>query len=557
MKIKILLFIGLLMFFGNSNAKEKEVNKIANNDEAIEIVSSPELHGLAENLAKEYNLLKPDFNFRMNSGSTFSAASVEDNSTIVGFISGKTLSSSESAGLRKILVAREIVVPFINAANPFLKEIENQGISAEDFQNVLSNTDSKNWGALLGNNRRVPVQIYVNDQAESVVSGFLNVSAASVIKINSTEELLSELQKNIHAIGFCTLNSLTEPGTGELLSGVKLLPIDKNNNNKLDYNENIYNDLEYFKRGVWIGKYPRELVQNVYTVSSAKPLNAKTSAFLNWIITDGQQFVALNGLNELVYNERQAKLDKLVDTAELVQTSDIAFPVQKWVVLLVVFFAVVVSVAFFGGISRKSKAGKILSGRVKTIDENSLVFPNGLYFDKSHSWIFMEKDGRVKFGIDGFIPQVTGNFSRIILKNPGETVKRNEKILTLVQQGKQINIHAPVSGIIKDINETLVTNPEMVNNSPYDEGWVYLIQPSNWAREIRFYKLGGAYKEWIQSEFVRLKDFLACSFNIKNLSQNNLVFQEGGEITERVLQEMGPEIWEDFQVHFIDTTELY
>ncbi len=558
MKIKVILFIGLLMFLGSSlNSKETEANKIAGNNEAIEIVSSPELLNLIENLTKEYSRLNSDFNFRISNG-RFSASSMAENENLLGFVTGQSLTVSEKMELREILIAREIIVPFINADNPFLMEIEKQGISVKDFQNVINNLNS--WGTLLGNNQREPVQFLINNdaQVQSSVSGFLKIPSISVAQIHTVEELLSELQKNIYAIGFCKLSSLIDPAGNEILSSVRLLPIDKNGNNRLDYNENIYNDLRNFNRAVWIGKYQKELVRSIYTVSSAKPLNEKTLAFLSWILTDGQQFFEANGFNELVYSERQSKIDKLADSADLNNTAKSGFPVQKvLVVLLLVLIAGAVFVTFFSSMDSKSKAGKILRGRTKIIDENSLVFPHGMYFDKTHSWIFMEKSGMVKFGIDDFIPHITGNFTRIVLKNPGDTVKRNEKVVTLVQNGKQINIHAPVSGVIKDINETLVTNPELINKSPYEDGWIYMIQPSNWTREIQFFKLGGIYKEWIQSEFVRLKDFLACSFNLTNLSESKVVYQEGGEVNECILQDLGPEIWEDFQIHFIDTTELY
>jgi glycine cleavage system H lipoate-binding protein len=193
----------------------------------------------------------------------------------------------------------------------------------------------------------------------------------------------------------------------------------------------------------------------------------------------------------------------------------------------------------------------------KVLNESVLSFPNGLYFDKSHTWVFMEEGGMVKFGIDDFIPNVTGEYTRVIMKNPGETVKRREPVVTLVQKGKQITIHAPVSGTIKEINEALVSDPFTINSSPYNEGWIYKIEPSNWFREIRFYKLGETYKVWIGNEITRLKDFLACSFNIKKLSEEELAFQEGGELILEPLKDLEPKIWEDFQSYFIESADKY
>jgi glycine cleavage system H lipoate-binding protein len=169
----------------------------------------------------------------------------------------------------------------------------------------------------------------------------------------------------------------------------------------------------------------------------------------------------------------------------------------------------------------------------------------------------MEEGGRVKMGVDDFIPNVTGNYTRLIMKSPGEKVKRMEPVVTLIRKGKQITLNSPVSGTIKEINESLVADPFMINNEPYGEGWVYKIEPSNWLRETQFFKMGSSYREWIIGEFSRLKDFLACSLNIMNLEGGKPAFQEGGELMLHPLKDLDPRVWEDFQNYFINTADTH
>ena len=52
-----------------------------------------------------------------------------------------------------------------------------------------------------------------------------------------------------------------------MVENIRLLPIDRNGNGLIDYNEKIYDDVNDFSRGVWIGKYPKALFSNIYTVA--------------------------------------------------------------------------------------------------------------------------------------------------------------------------------------------------------------------------------------------------------------------------------------------------
>jgi glycine cleavage system H lipoate-binding protein len=167
----------------------------------------------------------------------------------------------------------------------------------------------------------------------------------------------------------------------------------------------------------------------------------------------------------------------------------------------------------------------------------------------------MEKDGRVKIGIDDFLQHITGPLTQVKLKTAGEKVRKGEKIFTITREGKQLEICSPVSGYIRQYNDELLSNPEKLNSSPYAEGWVYQIEPANWLRETRFMFMADKFKEWLDDEFIRLKDFLATSANSNAVVYNHIVLQDGGELTDNVLADLGPEVWEDFQTHFLDTSK--
>jgi len=137
------------------------------------------------------------------------------------------------------------------------------------------------------------------------------------------------------------------------------------------------------------------------------------------------------------------------------------------------------------------------------------------------------------------------------MKEPGEKIKKGEPFLTIIQDGKQLNLKAPISGTIKSQNKKLISNASLINQSPYNEGWIYTIEPTNWLRDTQFLIFANGYREWLKMEFLHIKDFLAIAIRT---SPTELVLQDGGEIKDGILKDLKPEIWEDFQTHFIDNS---
>jgi len=346
--------------------------------------------------------------------------------------------------------------------------------------------------------------------------------------------------------------------TNELTENIRILPIDKNKNGRIDNFENIYTNLNAFTRGVWIGKYPRDLSGSIFAVSSSKPLDKNTLAFLTWVLADGQQFLKINGYSNLASIEKQANIDDLAGTEVTVaQTNNKPLTAQM---LLLILLTVVITASMIALLVRyfrnkKSPVSDEDFNFTPAFDENSVLAPKGLYFDKTHTWAFMEKDGMVKVGIDDFLQHITGALTRLKMKEPGEKVRKGEKILTIIRYGKQLDIYAPISGTIREQNKKLLADSSIINDSPFAEGWVYVIEPTNWLREIQFLFMGENYREWLQDEFTRLKDFFAASARSNSLVYQHIILQDGGELTDNVLADLEPEVWEDFPTKFIDASK--
>lgn len=561
----ILLFGFLLPLCGSSQVIFNDATVPQNTSVlkgTINILSTPDLYDITTMWAKQYGRLHPQLKIKVLSSDLIKSEKLLPAGTDISIISSENETFPSDEKLRRLVVGRDVIVPVINSENPFLEAIYQQGISAEEIALVFSNPDKQTWGSLLGNDETARVNLFMidNEYVRSDVAGFIGINQIieGGINVKSGEEMIDAVQGDLYALGFCKMTNILDNSKNSFIENITLLPIDKNGNGIIDYQEKIYSNYDAFTRGVWIGKYPKSLYRNIYSFSQEKRSKEAVVAFLRWIVTYGQQTLASYGYDDLVYSERKANIDALLISSIGLKTPKSFFTGQRLLALIIGLFLVMGLVANMIArlVANRQAAVQYASSLAPSVfDQNSVKVLNGLYFDKTHTWAFMNQNGGVKIGIDDFLQHVTGPITRVKMKIPGERIKKGDKILSIIQKGKQLNIYSPVSGIIIEQNTALQSDPSALNSSPYSDGWVYLLEPTNWLKEIQHLIMANKYKTWLKNEFSRLKDFLATSLSNRTVEHAHLVLQDGGELKDWVLEECGPEVWEDFQINFIDTNK--
>ncbi|MBI9067662.1 MAG: hypothetical protein JEZ09_10250 [Salinivirgaceae bacterium] len=538
-------------------SKEDEIPKKAI-EETLSVHCTPDVYDLSIGWTHEFNRLNPNIKVEVSNMSKSSIVESLKTPGNLAIVSNNFKLSSKD-DMDKVIIGRQIIVPIISSQNPFLSDLLQKGISIENLKQFFTSSYLKNPNALLSNNQQIKLNYYTlsDNLINNKVGEFLNTTnfEASGIPVENASALLQKIKSDPNGFGFCMLNDLVDNKSQSFVEGINLLPIDKNNNGNLDYIEQIYKDPNTLLRGVWIGKYPRKLTSNLYAVANYKSASEEQKAFLNWILIEGQKSLNAYGFNELVSNEIQSKLDKINElNFQTEQTSHkyANLKVIALVVGIIIFFGILLDFALFRW-NRKVAIRAEEYDKQILYNENTVEAPAGLFFDKSHTWAFMEKNGQVKIGMSNFLPSITGTLTGVVLKNTDETIKKGEVLLSVIQKGKLLNIKAPVSGIIKVSNQRLLHEPFLINFSPYDEGWIYTVEPSNWVREIQFLFAFDKFKDWLKSEYLRLKDFLATVKTTEGSMQTAIVLQEGGEIRKSVLKDLDPKVWEEFQQHFIES----
>lgn len=520
---------------------------------SLEIMSTPELMKLTTNWVKEYKKLYPDADISV------SELNEKVDFTHLSFISGEYTESLSGESTWKMAVGRDAIVHIYNTKNPYADAIKTQGFTADRLAQLFANPNNQNWG-ILNPEYINPIEVSFagNSEILNQMAEFLKLNSdeINVKAVNNTSSLIQSVQQNIYGLGVCRLVDIIDQESGTFMANIGILPIDRNRNGKIDHFENIYETPDAFTRGIWTGKYPVTLTGNIYAVAATQPTDETTVALLTWINGQGQDMLNLYGFSDLSSNEKQANINLLVAPEEFIGEMEATTRTAGWIKILLAIIAV--SLAAYGiVVYQKKRRPAITAESFKmspALNVDLINAPGGLYYDKTHTWAFMEKDGTVRIGIDDFLQHITGPLTRVKMKDPGEKVRKGEKIVTIIRDGKQLEIYAPVSGIIREQNNLLMSDSSKINSSPYTDGWLYTIEPINWAREIQFMFMGNDYKEWLTEEFSRLKDFFAASVQSNEMVYEHVVLQDGGEITDNVLSDLGPEVWEDFQTKFIDTS---
>ena len=100
-----------------------------------------------------------------------------------------------------------------------------------------------------------------------------------------------------------------------------------------------------------------------------------------------------------------------------------------------------------------------------------------LKFTKEHEWIKTE-DGMAIIGISDFAQEQLGDIVSIELPKGGGLFRQGQTMAIVDSVKASSDIYAPISGEIIEVNEGLIEKPEIINQSPYDLGWIAKIKPS-------------------------------------------------------------------------------
>lgn len=104
--------------------------------------------------------------------------------------------------------------------------------------------------------------------------------------------------------------------------------------------------------------------------------------------------------------------------------------------------------------------------------------PSELKYTSTHEWLRVEDDGLITVGITDHAQELLGDLVFVELPETGTEFVAGDECCVVESVKAASDVYMPVSGEIVEVNETLSDEPEVLNDSPYDNGWLFRIKVS-------------------------------------------------------------------------------
>jgi phosphate transport system substrate-binding protein len=314
--IMLMLLVVLLQGCGpSSESKNTASGEIKGN---ISISGAFALYPMTVKWAEEYQKKFPDVRIDISAGGAGKGmADALSDMVDLGMFSRGIHQAEIDKGAWGIAVTKDAVVPTINAKNPFLDQLKNTGFSKDLFVKIFIDQTVKQWNQCPGiSGDNTSIHVFTRSDAcgaAQMWGEFLGKDQESLqgIGVFGDPGMADAIKGDATALGFNNVGYAYDMRTRKTFEGLEILPLDVNNNGQIDPEEDFYGSLDKMMAAIAEGKYPSPPARDLYLVSHGKPKNPVVIHFLNWILTEGQQFVSEAGYVQLSPEKIQKELDKI------------------------------------------------------------------------------------------------------------------------------------------------------------------------------------------------------------------------------------------------------
>lgn len=126
-----------------------------------------------------------------------------------------------------------------------------------------------------------------------------------------------------------------------------------------------------------------------------------------------------------------------------------------------------------------------------------MELPENLRCSKEHEWA-VEKEGKVLIGITDYAQHELGDVVFVELPEVGTSLKEGEPFGVVESVKSVSDLYSPLTGVVLEINEELEGEPELVNSSPYERGWMIKLECKN-MDELKNLMTAEEYQKYVSS----------------------------------------------------------
>lgn len=258
------------------------------------------LYPLAVQWANEFMEMHPKVRVDLSAGGagkgiTDALSGVVD----LGMVSRDIDPEEKRKGAVTFPVAKDAVVATMNADNPNVRAVRRHGLSVDVAKKLWLSDKPLKWSEVGGNSSEA-VTVYTRSDACGAAGTWAKWLGRKQEDLLGTAVYgdpgeAQAVQRDINGMGFNNLGYAYDLATRRPHPDIVVVPIDTNNNGRIDPDEDFYGTLDQLARAIGDGRYPSPPARDLYLVAHGTPKDPILKAFLRYVLTKGQRLATPHG----------------------------------------------------------------------------------------------------------------------------------------------------------------------------------------------------------------------------------------------------------------------
>lgn len=267
--------------------------------------------------SEEYRVLHPEIAFDISAGGAGKGlADAVGGAVDIGMVSRPIFEEEISKGAYWVGVAKDAVVVTVSSENPVLDDLLSRGLTRETAEGIWISGEIGTWSQAAGGEGREAIHVYTRSDACGAAqtwADYLGGYAQEDLKgiaVQFDPGLVEAVRNDRRGIGYNNVNFVYDMDTGDPLAGIRVVPLDLDGSGQIEPHELFYGTKEDLMAAIGDGRYPSPPARNLNLVTRGKPEGA-VKAFLQWVLTEGQEYLHEVGYVQLSQEQLDEGLEKL------------------------------------------------------------------------------------------------------------------------------------------------------------------------------------------------------------------------------------------------------
>jgi phosphate transport system substrate-binding protein len=236
----------------------------------IKVSGAWALYPMMVKWAEEYHNIYPNVRIDISAGGAGKGmADALGGLVNIGMVSREIFPEEIEQGAFWVSVCKDAVVPTVSENNPLLEELLTKGVTRRVFMDVWINGNITTWGAVVGAGSKDAVHVYTRSDACGAAKTWAqylgyNQEDLQGVAVYGDPGLAEAVRSDPLGIGYNNINYAYDMETKETVEGIVVIPIDLNENGKVDEDEDFYGNKDEVVEAIATGAYPSPPARNLH-----------------------------------------------------------------------------------------------------------------------------------------------------------------------------------------------------------------------------------------------------------------------------------------------------